>query len=153
VAASAEAAQAKTIIGWAEDAYIYPEAFVVKAKIDTGAAHSSLNAPAIHVYEHQGARWLRFSLTNRYGETILIQRPVGRIARIKRHHGQIQERPVITLELCISGTRRAVDVNVVDRSGFDYQLLIGRSFLQNDFLVDPAATGKSNANCKIRRDP
>ncbi len=143
-----EAAQGKTITGWVEDVYIYPEVFVIRAKIDTGAENSSLHATRISFYKYQGKRWLRFRLDNRYGETMLITKPVIRTVRIKRHLGEVQERPVIRLGICLSGITKTVDVNVVDRSGFDYQLLLGRSFLQNDFLVDPSTTDKSNANCK-----
>ncbi len=142
-----EAAQGKTVTGWIEDAYIYPEVFVVRAKIDTGAENSSLHASRITFYKYQGKRWLRFQLVNRYGEKMLITKPEIRTVRIKRHRGEMQERPVIRLEICLSGIKKNVDVNVVDRSSFDYQLLIG-SFLQNDFLVDPTTTDKSNARCK-----
>lgn len=145
-----EAAQGKTVAGWIEDVYIYPEGFIVRAKIDTGAENSSLHASRITFYEYQGSRWLRFRTVNRNGEMVVIKKPVARIARIKRHHRDTQERPVIKLELCLSGITKTVDVNVVDRSGFDFQLLIGRSFLKNDFLVDPAATDKSNADCQKR---
>ncbi len=142
--------QGKKISGWVEDAYVFPDKLVVRAKIDTGAENSSLNAPGSIAYEHQGVARVRFRLANRRGEEIYIDRPVVRTARIKRQGGRHEERPVIKLELCLSGIRKTVDVTVTDRTGFDYQLLIGRSFLADDFLVDPAVIDASNTACRDR---
>lgn len=142
-----ELVQGATVTGWVENVYIYPERFVLRAKIDTGAEHSSLHATGVSYYTYQGKRWLRFWLVNRHGEKLLIKKPVTRTAQIKRHFDEIQERPVITLAMCLAGIIKTVDVNVVDRSGYDHQLLIGRSFLANDFLVDPSATDRSSAMC------
>ena len=41
------------------------------------------------------------------------------------------------LGVCLGSVQRTVEVNVVDRSGFDYPVLIGRSFLAGIFVVDP----------------
>lgn len=60
-----------------------------------------------------------------------------RIARIRRHGGRVEERDVVMLGVCLGSVQRTVEVNVVDRSGFDYPVLIGRSFLAGIFVVDP----------------
>jgi hypothetical protein len=36
---------------------------------------------------------------------------------------------------------------VVDRSGLTYPMLIGRDFLQGDFLVDPSVSYKTEPQC------
>ena len=57
-----------------------------------------------------------------------------------RHTGNSQMRPVILLRICLGGVRKEAEVNLVDRSRFKYPLLIGRSFLAGDFLIDSDQT-------------
>ena len=70
------------------------------------------------------------------------------MAKIKRHFGEQQERMVIELGLCVGSTYREVDVNLVDRGGLNYQLLIGRELLKGRFLVDAGATFANPPDCK-----
>jgi hypothetical protein len=44
---------------------------------------------------------------------------------------------------------KEVEVNLEDRSKFNYQLLIGRSYLKNSFLVDASATFTLKPNCHV----
>jgi hypothetical protein len=130
--------QAKTTVGWVENAVIYPGNILVKAKVDTGARHSSLHCECKTIVKKDGERYIRFSIKNFKGKRVELERKVYRVATIKRHHERRQQRDVIKLAICLGNTLKQVEVNVVDRSGFNYQLLIGRSFLKNDFVVDPA---------------
>jgi hypothetical protein len=55
-------------------------------------------------------------------------------------------RPVIELDICMGQARRSIEVNLTDRSAFQYPLLIGSEALKRfDALVDPSlkyAAGK-----------
>ena len=55
-------------------------------------------------------------------------------------------RPVIDLELCMGKTLRTIEVNLTDRSAFQYPLLIGSEALKHfEAMVDPSlkyAAGK-----------
>ncbi|MCG6872918.1 MAG: ATP-dependent zinc protease [Gammaproteobacteria bacterium] len=124
------------VAGWVERATVWPDRVSVHAKMDTGARTSSINAANPTFFEKQGSRWVQFSLTTREHETIVLERPLVRIARVKRHFGKVQERPVIELDFCVGRVRRAVEVTLVDRSGLNYQLLVGRNFLEGKLLVD-----------------
>lgn len=73
--------------------------------------------------------------------------PIKRRAKIKRHAGKSQRRPVVELTLCLDGQRRAVDVKLVNREGLDYQLLVGRSFLRSQILIDLGRRYLTNPNC------
>jgi hypothetical protein len=42
-----------------------------------------------------------------------------------------------------------IEVNVVDRTGLNYPMLIGRNFLSGDFLIDTGATYTKNPRCKV----
>jgi hypothetical protein len=126
--------------GWVERAILFPGSVAVRAKLDTGARTSSINAVDPEFYEQDGRRWVRFALTGRDDRTIVLERPVVRAATIKRHFFRSQERPVINLDICIGPVRKSVEVNLVDRTGLNYQLLIGRNFLKEALLVDAAST-------------
>jgi len=131
-------ASALPTAGWVEYTYIMPESFIMKAKLDTGADTTSINANNVTTFTRDGSDWTRFTLRNFENNTMIIERPVVRTALIKRHSGNTHKRPVIELALCINGIIKTVEVNLVDRSRFKYQLLIGRNFMRDSLLVDPA---------------
>ena len=131
-------ASALTTAGWVEYAYIMPDRFSMRAKLDTGADTTSINARKITTFIRDGSDWARFSVRNFEGDKLVIERPIVRTTTIKRHNGDHQDRPVIELSLCIDGITKTVEVNLVDRSKLNYQLLIGRNYMRNSLLVDSA---------------
>lgn len=135
-------------IGWIENARVYPSEFVFKAKIDTGADHSSLHASNVKVFKRDGDKWARFVITNKEGEKATIERPVLRTAKIKRHGAPDQERPVVGLGICVAGVYKEVQVNLTDRRGFKYKMLIGRSYMTDSFYVDPVYKHLTEPTCK-----
>lgn len=139
---------AKEVVGWVEKAMIYPGKIQIKSKIDTGAKTSSLNCQCITPIKRNGEDWVSFSVKNFNGEITMIEKPIVRIAKIKRHFGEQQERYVVKLGICLGNVYREEDVTLVDRSGFNYQMLIGRNFLKKDFLVDPDQTFLNKPRCK-----
>jgi hypothetical protein len=143
------AAQGKQVVGWLEKVCIYPGNLVVIAKLDTGAKNSSLNASNITEFTHNGEQWVRFNVTSRYGKTVTIERKVHRMAKIKRHGGRVQPRYSIHLGICLGDFCREAEVNLVDRSGFNYQMLISRSFLAGNLIVDPSIKYTTKPICKV----
>lgn len=147
VATPVHAEQTKRVVGWVERVAIFPGDLVVRARIDTGAKTASLNCGCINRFKRNGHEWVRFTVVNSKGNSISLEREVLRTVAIRRHFGATQKRPVIRLGLCLAGVYKEVDVNLVDRSGFNYQMLIGRNFLKEGFLVDPARTYLSSPRC------
>ena len=133
--------------GWVEKAVVYPDGVELHAKLDTGAKTSSINAPDPVFYEQDGRRWVRIELVNRNQEKILLNAPLVREATIKRHYGESQVRPVIKLDICIGRVRKTEEVNLVDRQGLNYQLLIGRNFLKGALLIDSGSTYRLSPDC------
>jgi hypothetical protein len=136
--AQAETPREKTVIGRVEEIAIMPEGFVLRAKVDSGARTSSLNARGYTLFNREGRKWVRFTVTNAKKESMTLERPVTRIARIKRIQGKSQERPVIMLKICLGRYEAETEVNLVDRTGFNYQFLIGRRYMEGRFVIDPA---------------
>lgn len=139
--------EAKQLVGWVENVRIHPGDILVRAKLDTGAKTSSLNCECQQMFSRDGEQWVRFTLTNYKGKSVELERKIHRVARIKRHEGGPQERIVVMLGICLGEIYKEAEVNLIDRTGFNYQLLVGRSFLKDDFVVDPSSTYTVTPRC------
>ena len=89
---------------------------------------------------------MRFYLAIDAAHAHPIERPLARISKIKRRAGDIDSeegktytaRPVIELRVCMGKTLGTIEVNLTDRSAFQYPLLIGSDALKHfDALIDP----------------
>jgi hypothetical protein len=145
--ATAIIAADKLTVGWTEIVSIFPGGMKVKAKLDTGADNSSLNARNIDYFDRDGERWVRFRFRNFEDRYQVIEAKTIRTATIKRLGQAPVDRPVIRLGICIGNTYKQTEVNLTDRSGFNYQMLIGRSFLAGSFLVDAELRFVSQPHC------
>lgn len=136
------------IVGWVEKVRLYPGNFLVHAKLDSGAEYCSLHVDNLKEFERDGRRWVRFDLTNRHGQKLAMERPLLREATIKRHFFKSQKRPVIKMGVCLGNIYKVTEVNLVDRSGFQYRLLIGRKFMEGLVAIDPAAKYTVEPTCQ-----
>lgn len=139
---------AKEVIGWVENVRITPGDVVIKAKIDTGADSSSLHCECLNTIERDGERWAKFSIADVDGNLVSIEKKIIRRVKIKRHFGNEQLRDVVRMGICIGDQYRETEVSLVDRSGFNYNLLIGRKFLKDKFIVDPSKTFTVKPQCE-----
>lgn len=142
-----EAFQEKRVIGWLERVHICPENLVFRAKMDTGAKNSSLNASNIEIFEQNGAPWVRFTVRDRRGVKKILEKKMLRKAKIKGDNGTCDTRPAILLGICLGSHFKEVEVNLTDRTGYNYQMLIGRSLLIGAFVVDPSLTFTRKPTC------
>lgn len=128
------------VMGYVERVVIHPEGLKLEAKLDTGATTSSLSARDISRFERDGRDWVRFStLDPETGEDIVFERQLSRIVRIRRHLGEdTQERPVVKLQVELGGIRHEREFSLIDRSNFEFPVLIGRNYLRDLILVDSA---------------
>lgn len=144
----------KTVYGLNEYISLSDLDMEVAAKLDTGAKTASLSARDIKRFKRDGETWVRFYLAIDDAHQHPIERPLARISKIKRRAGDYDPeegktytaRPVIELSVCMGKTLRTIEVNLTDRSAFQYPLLIGSEALKRlDALVDPSlkyAAGK-----------
>ena len=137
----------KQIMGWVERVELHPGRLMLHAKLDSGALNSSLHAVDPKFFKRAGARWVRFTVTNREGEFVTFERPIVRMARIKRLGGSVRIRPVIKLGICVGRVYRYVQVNLEDRTRFNYKLLIGRTFMAGHTVVDPSVQYTAEPKC------
>ncbi len=137
-----------TRFGWIEPVMILNDEVQLKAKLDSGAKTSSLDASDIEYFDWNGKRWVRFTITDPVTDTpITLERPRVRDVIIKRHNSKHQRRPVVQLEICLGSYTRKVEINLIDRSEFLYRLLLGRSALDSIALIDPSETLLTTPSC------
>ncbi len=128
-------------LGWVEWVCLDPEGVRMKAKLDTGALTSSMNAMNLERFERDGERWVRFEVIDpATEERVLLERPVARNVRIVRHEDDPDRRPVVEMEVRLGAIHQRAEFSLVDRSNFVYQVLIGRRFLRGLALVDSEQT-------------
>jgi len=151
--AMAEIADLK-ILGWVENAYLPDPGLEVKAKLDSGAETSSLDALVIKKFRKGGERWVRFSITDRDSgnEFTLVKKRVRTIG-VVQHDGSRQTRPVVLLDICVGGQQMTTEVSLIDRSEFNYPLLLGRSALAAFALIDPGGVFLAEADCGAGQSP
>ena len=139
---------AKEVIGWVENVGVSSSNVIIKAKIDTGADSSSLHCDCITPYERDGEQWVRFTIEDINDQSRSYEKKIIRTIKVKRHFGEVQMRHVVRMGICIGDQYGETDVSLVDRSGFNYSLLIGRKYLKDKFIVDPGETFLTRPQCE-----
>lgn len=120
----------------------------LKAKMDTGAYTASLSARDIELFKRDGEDWVRFRLAATGADDRVYEHVLARISKIKNRAAEsaddmdgadVSKRPVIDLPLCLGKKLRTVEVNLADRSNFNYPLLIGAKALRKwGAAINPA---------------
>ncbi len=139
------------ILGWVENAWLHDPEMKIKAKLDTGAETSSLDAEIIKKFRKGGKRWVRFRVRDRDNdEEYLLVRERIRTIGVVQHDGSRQVRPVVKVDMCIAGRSLETEVSLVDRGEFIYPLLLGRNALESFALIDPANTFLGGSECESK---
>ncbi len=90
-----------------------------------------------------------FRVTNETGRSRTLEREVVRYVEIKTRGGGAIERPVVILGFCVAGVWMHGEVNLADRSGFNYPFLVGRNMLADaGVLVDSRETYTRHSRCE-----
>lgn len=143
-------ADQKTIIGWLEEVYLPEYDFLMRAKIDTGAKNSSIHAMDVeYVKKRNGERVkIRFKTMDLKRRYQIIEADVVREVRIKKSKFITRTRPEIELEICLGGVRKRIRVNLADREGMNYRMILGRKALEGDFIVDVSKKFVGGSGCR-----
>lgn len=151
---SLPAQQGKLIFGWVEQVIVSRAAFTLHAKLDTGANTASLDAQDITRFERNGKPWVRFTISGEMpGQKQTLERPLSRDVLIKRHKGPSQRRPVVIVPICLGPFHMDIEVSLIDRSHFNYPVLIGRRAMEGIAVVDPERALTHDPVCELKRQP
>lgn len=143
---------ARIIAGWVEKVRIEHQDFKVKAKLDTGAKTSSINAIDIKSFNKDGEKWVRFTLVLTDNEdnqhAIEMERPRSRRTKIKNHDGNHDKRYVVDLDMCFNGHVVSTEFTLANRGEYIYDVLLGRRFLKKFAIVDPKRIFLTSDHCE-----
>ncbi len=113
----------------------------VRAKLDTGARSSALHVERQWRFTDAGAPWVGF-----------VVRPSARGRLVEASAAIVDERIVtdsgghrtlrafVSTRLRLAGVEHEIEMNLADRCGMRFPLLLGRTALSLGFMVDPAAS-------------
>lgn len=149
--ASAAIADDDQVFGWVEKATLQPWNIEVKAKLDSGALTSSLDARDIELFEQDDEEWVRFRLKLEdldSGDVFSdeIERPLYREQTVRGAGGR-DERPVVLLEVCMGDTLYEEQFSLRDREEMIYPLLLGRRTISHLGLLDVRNTFLQDPEC------
>ena len=141
-------AEEREVLGWVETARVYPGGMLFLAKLDTGAYSTHINARNIEEFEKDGEDWLRFEIVNRSGRSVSIELPRARDITVKIADEARETRPSVWMHICISNVSRLTLVSLDDRGEMLYPLLVGRKFIKDKFVIDPAFKFRARPKCE-----
>lgn len=131
----------KTVIGATIDVLEPNSGFVLKARVDTGASISSLHCTEIEIEnasdnpaENSGKN-VRFLIEDPNGKQHWLESTILGYSGIRSAVGT-SDRYRVRMKLTCSSITKETLVSLNDRSEMKYQLLLGRDFLEDDFVVD-----------------
>jgi hypothetical protein len=138
----------KTIIGQIEDIYVDEAKNSYKARIDTGAATTSINAQMLRIKggskdpSKNIGKKIIFDTYNAEKKKTTIEATIIDVRRVTNSQGE-EKRYMVELSLTYKGKTKKIGVNLRDRSKMEYKLLIGRNWLKGDYVVDVSKENKT----------
>jgi len=153
----ADRLKGKVIVGEVENFYLAGPGLIYKARIDSGAETSSIDARNITRFERDGSNWVRFDVpvpgTDKF---VTLEKEISRRVRvIQASADEAERRVVVELQFFIGDHRQVAEFTLADRTNLTYEVLIGRNILRDVMLVDvgkeyatelPESIRKSNGN-------
>lgn len=132
------------VVGWREWLAL-PEVGIkhIKAKVDTGARTSALHAFFVEPFQRHGKQWVRFGIhpIKQDTETVVeCEMPVKDRRVVTDSGGHKEDRYIIETTLSLGQLTWTAEVTLTDRDSMKFRMLLGRTALNNRFLVDPAAS-------------
>ncbi len=128
----------KMIFGESEWMFILEANASFDSRIDTGASISSISALDMVQFERDGAKWFSFSIPLDDKNSIKMEAPWVRDAKIVQSStdGKAEVRPVVALTVRIGDLTEKAEFSLRNRTNMQYAVLIGREFIQDIAVVD-----------------
>lgn len=132
----------------------------MRAKMDTGARSSALHVENIR---EVGQGRVRFDVRlhrRHLDRRVTVEAPIVRHGRVRATSGHSQTRIFVRVRLRLGPVEKDIELSLVDRGKMIFRMLIGRSALAHDFLVDtgrrylvtqPARSGSRKKKKKRKR--
>lgn len=142
---------AKDTYGWIEMMGLPALDIETKAKLDTGALTSSMQAEDIELFEKDDEDWVRFTLEledQKTGEEVTkrLELPVYRDLTVIGAGGR-DHRPVVLMKVCFGDQLYERQFSLEDRDNLNYPVLIGRRLIQHLGPIDVTRTFINDPDC------
>ncbi len=126
----------------------------IRCKIDTGALSSSIHCSEKEVVERNGTKVLRFKVLDEdhpqflenWLETIDFDE-----RDVKSSNGQVEPRFFIRAQVLVLDQIIEAEFSLADRSTMSFPVLLGKSFLYKNFMVDVSLDNVSYRNKKLSK--
>lgn len=132
---------ARIVLGWREWVAL-PDLGIaaVRAKVDSGARSSALHVDRQWRFADGGAPWVGFlirpDLAGAAGMEVTA--PIFDEREVTDSGGRRTRRVFLRTRLCLGGVEREIEINLADRRGMRFPMLLGRTALRRVYAVDPA---------------
>lgn len=132
------------IVGWREWVTI-PTLDIawIKAKMDTGARTSAIDAENIRVFADRGAPHVSFAVfahQRKLLPAIECIAPIVDERKVTSSSGHQQRRYIIEITLQLAGRSWPIEVSLAERDNLDFRMLLGRAAIRDRCIVDPASS-------------
>lgn len=130
------------LVGWREIVHL-PELGLheVPAKIDTGARTSSIHATVLETFKRDGESFVRFAVdfephhVRQVCEAVHVDR-----RGVTSSSGETQMRWIVKTPIRIGDVEFRAEFSLADRSDMQFPVLIGRTALRRQFVVDSGSS-------------
>lgn len=115
----------------------------IKARVDSGAKTSSIQANNIKVFYKDTEEWVRFEvnpLQENRSITIKCEAKIHAKRSVKSSMGISEERIVIKALKTMDSDTFEIELTLANRDSMEFRMLIGREALHNRYLVNPSVT-------------
>lgn len=108
----------------------------LRVKIDTGARTSALHVDEIEELPDGRVRFT-VVLDRKRGRRQQVEAEVARTARVRSSTGRAEKRFFVRTRMCLGGVEKEIEISLASREPMIFRMLLGRTALAHDFLVDP----------------
>ena len=113
----------------------------IRAKLDTGARSSALHVERQWRFTESGEPWVGFVVRpHARGNLLEASAAIVDERVVTDSGGHRTLRAFVRTPLRLAGIEHEIDINLTDRCGMRFPLLLGRTALSLGFMVDPAAS-------------
>lgn len=113
----------------------------IKIKVDTGAFTSSIHSHEIIEVEEGNEKFIEFKLLDpshpNYSSRTFKTKNYYKKA-VKSSFGDVEKRFVVKTTIVVFDEEYPIELSLSERGQMTYPILLGRKFLNNRFIVNPA---------------
>lgn len=115
----------------------------IKARVDSGAKTSSIQASNRKIFQKNGEDYVRFDvspLKENLAISIPCEAKVIDRRSIKNSSGIAEERIVISTDLTLGKETFPIELTLANRDAMEYRMLLGREALNKRYMINPSAS-------------